>query len=450
MIRFVNRESELALLDASWENPDAQLIVLYGRRRIGKTTLLDRFLQSKKGIFYVADDVYYRIQINEFKDYVSNFFNDQFLKNITITDWNDLFQYLTKVIPKDERFYIVLDEFTYLSKNDRSIISKFQRLWDTFLSKTKVFFVICGSDLGMIHDAVLSYTSPLYGRRSRDILLGPIGLGSSLEFTELSFEESLILYMTVGGVPEYLTKASTYTDYYFFIMREFGSKQGYFYREPYFLLSQEFRDYSTYFSILNAIAIGKNKPSEIADFIGIENKKLYPYLENLVKLGFIIKLLPAFDSRSFGHYELTDNMTEFWFNYVFPNREFIERGSTVPSFDFRRFFGRVFEKVVRNEVFTKLYPQYTIGKWWYRDHEIDVVAQSPDSKKIIVGGCKWKEDVDPLPIVNKLTRESEVMLTRKKFDHIEYHLIAKSFRHNDVPDDTVLYDLNDIKDTVSK
>lgn len=129
--------------------------------------------------------------------------------------------------------------------------------------------------------------------------------------------------MTIGGIPEYLRVASGYSNYYQFIEREFGDANGYFYREPYFILSQKFREYSTYFSITNAISFGKIKPSEIAGFIGIESKRLYPYLQNLAKLMFISPSIPIDHRKGAGHYELRDNMIKFWFNYVFPNREFI-------------------------------------------------------------------------------------------------------------------------------
>ena len=270
MIRFVDRDDELSLLNGAWNSDTSQFIVLYGRRRIGKTTLLDQFFRDKPGIFYISQDAYYRIQITEFKTYIAEFLNDEFLRKTGIEDWSDLFDYLEKVLDRNKRFFIVLDEFTYLTKNDRTILTKLQRFWDRFLSGTKVMLVICGSDFGMINETVLSYSSPLYGRRTRDILLNPLDLNNSLKITEMPFDDALMLYMTIGGVPEYLNQAHGYRDYFYFIQMEFGHKQGYFYREPYFLLSQEFRNYNVYFSIINAVSAGKNKPTEIANFIGPE------------------------------------------------------------------------------------------------------------------------------------------------------------------------------------
>lgn len=448
MIRFIDRDIELKVLNDAWNQTEAQLIVIYGRRRIGKTTLLSEFVKDKPGLYHIAADIYTKIQISEFRTQLSYFLEDDFLEKTVIDDWGDLFNYLSKVMPTDRRFFLVIDEFTYLSKNDRSILSRLQRFWDTFLANTRIFLVICGSDLGMILDNVLSYTSPLYGRRTRDIYLTGMSFEDSIKFTSLGFEESLMLFMTIGGVPEYLNKAEQYTDFYYFVMREFGDKNGYFYREPYFTLSQEFKDYNTYLGILNAIAFGKNKPSEISNFIGLQNKRLYPYLENLIKLGYLVKSTPFMDRRKEGHFEMADFMLEFWFNYVYVRREFIERGTKYMEFDFRSYFGRIFEKVIRNEIYPKIYPTHSVGKWWFKDHEIDLVSVTQDLKEMIVGECKWSEQVDPAPIVKKLISETSLMLRGKEVESIEYHIIAKSFKNKKVKGDVILVDLDEIERVV--
>ena len=228
MIRFIDRKPELRILADEWSSPGAKLIILYGRRRIGKTTLLSEFFSDKNGVFYISEDVYYKLQVDDLRKYLAEFFHDEFLQNATINEWEGLFQYLPKVIDPGKRFFIVLDEFTYLIKNGRSILTGLQRLWDTFLSKTNVFLVLCGSNLGMMRDEVLSYSSPLYGRRTRDMLLAPFDFNNAMKFLNMSFEEKLLLYMTIGGIPEYLIRASGYVDYHNFVEREFGDANGYF------------------------------------------------------------------------------------------------------------------------------------------------------------------------------------------------------------------------------
>ena len=449
MIRFVDRDDELSILNRAWDSDSSQFIVLYGRRRIGKTTLLDQFFKDKSGIFYISQDAYFRIQITEIKNYIAEYLNDKFLRKTDIEDWSDLFDYLEKVLDSNKRFFIVLDEFTYLVKNDRSILTKLQRFWDRFLSRTNIMLVICGSDFGMINDTVLSYSSPLYGRRTRDILLGPLDLNNSLKFTAMPFEDALMLYMTIGGIPEYLNRAQDYRDYFSFIMREFGQKQGYFYREPYFLLSQEFRNYNVYFSILNAVSTGKNKPSEIANFIGFPTKNIYVYLENLIRLGFLTKTTPLFDKKNNGHYDLSDRMMDFWFNYVYDHRENIERNSETFGFDFSRYFGKRFESLVRDQVIGKLYPGSQIGSWWYRDTEIDIIAYTPKKNKAIICECKWKNDVSPLQIYSEMKKKEEVLLEYKNIEIAGYHIFAKSFKDFTQTDNIVIHDLPDIRNIVT-
>jgi len=445
VIRFVDRESELQILSECWERQSADLVVLYGRRRIGKTTLLDKFFSDKEGIFYVATDVYVGLQIQDVKISFAKYFGDNFLLNVNISDWSELFQYLEKIVPSNKRFYIVLDEFTYLTRNDRTILSSLQRAWDLFFSKTQVLLVICGSDLGMMQDNVLSYSSPLYGRRTRDILLTQFDLRNSLKFTSYDFEEGLMLYMTIGGVPEYLEKAQGYNDYYAFVIREFGEKNGFFYREPYYLLAQEFRDYNIYFSIINAISFGKVKPSEIADFVGIEGRRIYPYLETLQRLGFVIRIRPVLDNRNKGIYHLSDRMLRFWFNYVFPWREYTERGGSHTEFDFETYFGHVFEEVIRNDIYSHMYPGYEVGTWWYKQDEIDLVAISPDRNKLIAVECKWRDNQDPSQLVAPLKGKVGRLQKLFDFEEIELHIVAKSFIAHKEINGAKLFDLTRLR-----
>lgn len=161
----------MQISEKEWSSPGAKLIVLYGRRRIGKTTLLSEFFKRKNGVFYISDDIHYKLQVDDLRKYLADFFQDSFMRKFKINELEDLFQYLPKIIDPKRRFFIVLDEFTYLIKKDNGILTRLQRLWDTLLIKTNTFLVLCESNLGMVQDEVLSYSSPLYGRRSRDMLL---------------------------------------------------------------------------------------------------------------------------------------------------------------------------------------------------------------------------------------------------------------------------------------
>ncbi len=209
----------------------------------------------------------------------------------------------------------------------------------------------------------------------------------------MPFQETLETYMILGGVPEYLLKASEYTDITNFVEKEFFDKFGYFYREPYFIISQEFRELKTYFSILNSIAFGNTKPTDIANFIGIDARKIYPYLENLIRLGFIERRVSIFGNQKKGIYLIKDPVFDFWFNFVSKHKEEIEKGIfKLRNNEMPRFFGKRFEIFVEQKIIHHLIPDFRkIGRWWHKGEEIDVMALNEEGKEIAFFECKWQE-----------------------------------------------------------
>ncbi|MHA1150713.1 MAG: ATP-binding protein [Promethearchaeota archaeon] len=389
---FINREEELALLEREWKKTTGSLVILHGRRRIGKTRLLLEFCSDKKGIFYIAEDSSVQIQIEGLKAKIAELLNDQLLETLNIQAWDQLFEYLNKNAP-NERFYLVIDEFTYLIKSDKRILSILQKYWDTAFSSANILILLSGSLLGLMSEKVLSYSSPLYGRRSRDILLGGLSFFNSCKFLNMKFEDQLKAFFIIGGIPEYLLKASEYNDLNSFLEGEFFNKQGYFYREPHFIISQEFREIKTYFSIMNAIAFGNTKPSRIANFVGINTREIYPYLENLMRLGFVERETPLIGNQKKGLYFIKDEVFDFWFNFIHKYREEIERRMyNLETKSFDPFFGKKFEKFCLLEVVPKLLPNVSkIGRWWYKKEEIDIIAINEQKKEIIFIECKWSD-----------------------------------------------------------
>ena len=179
---FINRKNELHLLSEAWKRDRAEFIVVFGKRRIGKTRMIEEFTKNKEGIFYTAKESTAPAQITEIKNILANHFNDDFLRKQDIKEWDSLFNYLVKIIPQGKRFYFVIDEFSYLIKSDKSLVSILQRIWDKTLSRSKIFFIVSGSLLGMMLEHVLSYSSPLYGRRTRDLLIEELKIQDSFLF----------------------------------------------------------------------------------------------------------------------------------------------------------------------------------------------------------------------------------------------------------------------------
>ncbi len=228
MVRFIDRTDELALLERDWRTSENAFIVVFGRRRIGKTRLIEEFLKGKDGMKYTADDVNKKIQIDEFRRILASYTKDDFIANQEIKDWSALFSYLAKSLEREKRFYIWIDEFSYIIKNDASITSVLQKFIDTFVRNSKTFFIVSGSLYGLMSEKVLSHSSPLYGRRSRDVLLKPIPSAYIKDFLAFDFADSLKTALTVGGIPEYLRVASKYKSYEDFIVNEFFKTEGYF------------------------------------------------------------------------------------------------------------------------------------------------------------------------------------------------------------------------------
>lgn len=433
MREFVNRNEELELLEAEWNRSGGRFIVVHGRRRIGKTRLIKEFTKNKTGIFYIAADSNKKVQLDEFKKEAANFYNDDLLRSIDISDWRMMFDYLEKLIKKEEKIYLWMDEFSYLIKNDRTVVSSLQIFIDHFVREgASLFLIISGSLFGMMSEKVLSSASPLYGRRNRDILLPPLSFNHSLLFLKKSsFEEALKIFLCIGGVPEYLEVAEVFRTCTDFLLKEFLGRNGYFYREPFFLLSREFKEIKTYFSILNAVAYGNTKPSDIASFVGLNAREIYPYLDLLINYGFIKREVPGIGDKRKGIYLIEDPFFDAWFNFVYKNKNQIEQGER--SLDrgvMNTFLGKRFEQFVRTHLYLFPLPVgFTVGRrWWHKSVEIDVVSTNEEKKEILFGECKWKANVYAESLLKVLEEKAGFVKWHNGERKETFALFARSFR----------------------
>jgi uncharacterized protein len=426
MIReFIDREEERALLEREWHSAGSRLIILYGRRRVGKTRLIDEFIRDKPGIFYIADDASPHIQIAQFKARCAEYFSDPLLASLEMKTWEQIFTYIAQK-PLDKRTCLVIDEFTYLIKNDPALLSALQKIWDHQLSNSNWCLLLSGSILSLMSDLALSSTSPLYGRRTRDMLLSPLTFHYASRFFHFPFADSLKVYLSIGGIPEYLLKASTYDDANSFYQNEFFNRYGYFYFEPYFILSQEFRELKIYQSILHAIAIGNTAPTTIAQFCGLDTRHLYPYLEAMIRLSLIEKEIPVLGNPRQGIYRIKDRIFDFWYRFVFPRRQEIETGHLVPgSIDLNPFFGLQFEAFVRDEYAPTVLAGYRTGHWWYKEDEIDLVAVNDESSSLVFGECKWGPTrLDEANGIIKRLKEKAKRVHADQYKHRKYSLFC--------------------------
>ena len=406
MKRFINREKERAFLEKEYAKSTASLVVIYGRRRIGKTALIKEFVKDKSALFFLATEESESENRNVFKQLVSEYVGDDLIASSNIGDWESLFRFILEK-GNDERKLIVIDEFQYIAKSNPAFISVLQKIWDTMLSNENVMLILCGSLVNMMYAQTLSYDSPLYGRRTGQIKMGQIAFKHYHEFYKNLSEKQLIEYYAVtGGVPKYIESFENFGDVYEAIEQCVMSKESYLYEEPNFLLEKEVKDVGSYFSIIKTIASGKEKPSEIASALEVKSTNLPKYLSVLIDLDILEREVPATESKpeksKMGLYRIKDNYIKFWFTFIYPYRSYIEMDNTdfVMSKIKKGFIANhaafVYEDVCRKEYMNELVAQETwdfvptkIGRWWDRtDTEIDIVAVDENSDNIIFGECK--------------------------------------------------------------
>ena len=417
-MEFIDREREMKVLKREWNNRPS-FLVLYGRRRAGKTRLMREFSKGRKTFFFTFPEAIKEVQMREFKRALSSFLGDELILKVETDNWFDLLSYLAE---RSDDCLIVLDEFTYAIKSDRKILSDLQRVWDGILSEKNVMLVISGSLLGMMWDDVLSHASPLYGRRTRSIHLKPMDYRNALKFFDEK-EYGIMAYMLVGGIPPYLRLASRYSSIKEFVREEFLSDYGLFYDEPYVILGEELRELKTYFSILRAIAEGNRRLEKIANYLGLPARSVYPYLETLMRLGFVEKEAPILGSRKVSLYRISDPVLLSWFVLTYPQMAEIAAG-TAKLDDLYRVFSIRFEDLAREFLLLKRPLEFeTLGRWWFRGEEIDIVALGRDTANLIE--VKW-EDLSERD-ARRVLKELESKSTLVRFDGtFRFGLIARS------------------------
>ncbi len=446
---FVDRKNELSLLKNEFEKKAPSFFVLYGRRRVGKTELLLKFLEGKTGIYFLSTTEGDKSNINAFQEKASEIFGE-YIKNIEINDWYNLFKVLIenakfKEITKQEKFVIIFDEFSYLILGNKNIPSIFQKIWDEILSKENVMLILCGSVLSIMENKVLGYKSPLYGRRTAQLELQPLEFKYLCEFfPNYSIEDLSKVWFILGGIPAYLLKFDKNLPLWENVERNILHKESYLYKEADFLLVQEFREPKNYKIILKAISMGNHTLGEICNFTGLDKSMVSKYLDVLSNLKLIREIIPVTASQKYKRrlYVITDPYFNFWFRFVYPNLIDLEaeRYETVLSkikSEFNQYSGYMFEylveELIRKRYFFRNFSFTKIGKEWgkipkTRDvYEIDVVALNEQTKEILFVECKWKDNVNPEEIMINLIEKSKYVKwsIEKRKEH--YAIFAKSF-----------------------
>ena len=325
-MRFIGRKSELSKLDAEY-NRDSSFVVIYGRRRVGKTTLIKEFLKEKTAFYFLATEELESQSMKRLAGVVARTTKNTLLQKAVFTDWVDLFQVIADYKPEEKKV-LVIDEFPYLVKTNSAFPSILQNVWDEILKDSNVMLILSGSFISMMQKHALSYDSPLYGRRTAQMRLAPLPFTDIYAVQKMPFDQAVEQYAVTGGIPKYLEFFEPGEDLYRQIQEVVLSKNGFLYEEPNFLLKDEVQSANSYFSIIRAIADGNHKLGKIAGALGMETSSLTPYLSTLIDLDFLKKATPVTEknpekSRK-GLYFISDNFIRFWFRYVYPYKGELE------------------------------------------------------------------------------------------------------------------------------
>ena len=309
---FINRETDLDFLEGRYKSNKAELIIIYGRRRVGKTRLLQEFVRDKEHIYLIAD-------VSEnILDTFSRVISKRY-KFVRFENWDDFFEFLYSI--SDSRIVIVIDEFQYLYRVNKAFPTILQRWWET-LKDSRIMLMLCGSIISTIYKISLGYGSALYGRKTAELEVKPLKFFEIKDFfPNYSFEELVRVYAVLGGVPRYLEEFNDSFDIMTNIKDRILNRTSFLYNEPLNLLFEEFKDYSRYFAILNVIAEGASTFSEISTRSRIPQNKLSKYLMTLERVGITRKIIPITERKSKRViYRIADNFYRFWFRYLYPNK----------------------------------------------------------------------------------------------------------------------------------
>ena len=406
---FIGRADELRFLEEKYCSPGGQLVVLYGRRRVGKTETLRKFCEGKEHVFYTCTEIPDALQLVAFSDRVlqKGFPAAQYIRSFP--EWTQALGSIAE-LPAMGKKLLIIDEFPYMVKGNPSIPSILQKLWDEGFKDKDVMIILCGSAMSFIEDEVLAEKNPLYGRATAILKMNEMSFFEAIQFLPNYDAADLITaFAVLGGIPHYLKQFDDSLTIGENICRSILYRGSILYNETEFLMRQELRETAIYNAIIEAVALSNTKLGDIHQKTQVEKTKLSAYLKNLVNLSILRREFPVIGSVKEqanvqrGLYQVTDNFFRFWFAFVFPSLSELETGDAhgiwkhivEPSID--AYTSRVFEDVCRQYLrllnrrsalpfyFTK------IGRWWDKVSEVDIMATDSSKRHFLLGKCKYRK-----------------------------------------------------------
>ena len=444
---FIGRKNELDFLEDKYHAKGGQLIVLYGRRRVGKTETLRKFCEDKDHVFYSCTETTNEQQLAAFsnrmlaKDIPAARYIKQF------PDWEQALGSVSE-LPGSGKKLLIIDEFPYMVKNNHAIPSILQNLWDRSLKNEDVMIILCGSAMSFIEKEILAEKNPLYGRATGILKMNEMDFFDAIKFfPDYSNLDKITAFSILGGIPHYLKQFDQSLSIDDNIKRNILQRGSILYSEVEFLMRQELRETTIYNTIIQAVALGNTKLNDIFQKTQIDKNKLTVYLKNLIDLGIVRREFPVSDgikeqaNVQRGIYQIVDNFFRFWYAFVFPNISELEVGDVDGIYEYavqptlEQYTSRIFEEVCIEYIrllnrqnalpfrFTK------IGRWWTKSDELDVMATDRDKNNFLLGECKFRNAVFDLSELNAVLAKFS---PKKKTAKVYYYMFSKSGFTDDV------------------
>ena len=427
---FIGRERELASLNKLYNSDKFEFVVLYGRRRVGKTALINHFIDGKPAIYFMGVESNAKQNLENFSKSIIEYASG-FEAETSFLSFQGALEMVFKLSEK-ERLILAIDEYPYVARASKSLASTLQLLIDKYKDRSKLMLILCGSSMSYMEDHVLAYKAPLYGRRTAQIKLLPFDFAETCGyFQNFSAEDKALAYGIMGGTPQYLLQMSDKFSIEENIKNTFLDATSSIYEEPMNLLKQEVREPAIYTAIITAIATGSSRMSEISGKVGEDTNVCSTYLKNLITLGIVQKELPYGEKASKkAIYFIDDNMFRFWYRFVPENASLISRGAADLVYQriephFSDYMGKVFEEICKQYLWKLLLSgkspvEFTsLGRWWGNDPihkrqaEIDIMGEQDKDTALFAEG-KWTNVKIDLGVLETLIERSNLFAYQKK------------------------------------
>ena len=429
---FIGREREVAALDRLYESNKFEFAVIYGRRRVGKTALINHFIDNKEAIYFMGVESNEKQNLENFSKSIIEYSSGIEAKT-SFLSFQAALEYVFKLSER-KRLILVIDEYPYVARSSKSLASTLQLLIDKYKDTSKLMLILCGSSMSYMEDEVLAYKSPLYGRRTAQMKILPFSFNEACRYLKnYSDEDKALAYGIVGGTPQYLLQIDDRLSIEDNIKNTYLNPISFLYEEPTNLLKQEVREPAIYTAIITAIAVGASRMSDISNKVGEDSNICANYLKSLINLGIIKKETPYGEKSSRKSiYSIKDNMFRFWYRFVPGNNSIIMRGAADIVYkriepQLSEYMGAVFEEICKQYLWNLLLNGNSpvefseLGRWWGNDPiekkqtEIDIMGEQ-DKQTALFGECKWTNEKVDLGVLETLIKRS------KLFSYVNVHL----------------------------